>query len=284
MTVEETGLPSKDDFFVRFWGVRGSIACPGADFTVYGGNTSCIEIGCGSRTLIFDGGTGLRLLGNELDKRGPIDADILFTHSHLDHVGGLPFFTSAFRPGNSFRFWSGHLRDDKTMRDVIGRMMSSPLFPVPIDVFQAELDFLDFDAGSTLDVGSEVGIRTCPLNHPQGAVGYRVDYMGKSICYITDTEHVVGRRDEKIMKMIEGADVVIYDTSYTDEEYPRFVGWGHSTWQEGVRLCDDAGVKQLVLFHHDPSHIDPVMAEIEATAAATRPGTVAAREGQVIRP
>lgn len=278
-------MPDEPSFFVRFWGVRGSIACPGIEYSRYGGNTSCLEVRCGSRLLIFDAGSGLRLLGQHIDQSGSVDADLFFTHSHLDHVGGLPFFTSAFRPGNRFRFWSGHLQNnDLAMRDVIGRLMSSPLFPVPIEVFQADLEFRDFMPGKNIEVDEAVKIRTAPLNHPQGAVGYRVEFEGKSICYVSDTEHFEGRLDENILELIKDADIVIYDATYTDEEYPKYVGWGHSTWREGVKLCDAANAKQLVLFHHDPSHDDAAMDAISRDAVAMRPGTLVASEGMTLVP
>jgi phosphoribosyl 1,2-cyclic phosphodiesterase len=272
------------EFFVRIWGARGSLACPGPDFVRYGGNTACLEIRCGERLFILDAGTGLRNLGLALDKTGAVDADMLFTHSHLDHIGGLPFFTSAFKKGNVFRIWSGHLSGGKDMRDVLARLMSSPLFPVPLEVFQSELAFRNFAPGDVLEFGPEISVRTAMLNHPQGAIGYRFDYAGKSICYVTDTEHVPGEPDRNILELIEGADVMIYDACYTDEEFPKFVGWGHSTWQEGIRLADAAGVGKLVLFHHDPSHTDEVMDEIVRQAEERRPGTVAAHEGLTITP
>ena len=170
------------------------------------------------------------------------------------------------------------------MREVIARLMSSPLFPVPLEIFQSELEFKDFTAGDTLSLAPDISVRTAPLNHPQGAVGYRFDYGGKSICYITDTEHRPGEPDQNILALVQDADVMIYDACYTDEEFPKFVGWGHSTWQEGVRLADAAGVRKLVLFHHDPSHTDDKMDEILRQADERRPGTVAASEGLTITP
>ena len=275
---------SDPSFFVRFWGVRGSIACPGPDYTRYGGNTACLEVGCDGRVLIFDAGTGLRELGKKIDSHGSVDADIFFTHAHLDHVGGLPFFSSAFKSENKFRLWSGHLENNLTMKDVLESLMSNPLFPVPMEVFQADLNFQNFIPGDEISLTDKIIIRTAPLNHPQGAVGYRVDYKGKSICYISDTEHYSDRIDENIQKLVNGADVVIYDATYTDEEYGNYVGWGHSTWQEGVKLCDAAGVKQLILFHHDPSHDDCEMDLIASNAENTRPGTIVAKEGLVVAP
>jgi len=269
---------------VRFWGVRGSIACPGHATLRYGGNTACVEVNCGPRLVILDAGTGLRDLGLALQSRGPISADMLLTHTHFDHIVGLPFFTPAYTPGNTFRVFAGHLVPGNTLRCVISRMMTSPLFPVPIDMLHSDMTFVDFTAGETLALGPEISLRTAPLNHPDGATGYRIDYQGRSVCYITDTEHVPGERDSRIVELVRGADLMIYDSTYTDEEYPRYRGWGHSTWQEGARLCDAAGVKQLVIFHHDPSHDDTAMDRIAAEAAATRPGTVVAREGMVLTP
>ena len=137
-------------------------------------------------------------------------------------------------------------------------------------------------AGETLVPRPGIRLVTAPLNHPNGATGYRVEYAGKSVCYVTDTEHRKEGRDPVVLELVRGADILICDSTYTDAEYPKFVGWGHSTWQEGVRIADAAGVGQLVLFHHDPTHDDEVMAQIEAAAAAARTGTVAAREGLVL--
>lgn len=277
-------VTKNNDFLVRFWGVRGSLASPGPDTVRYGGNTSCVEMRCGDHLLIFDAGTGLRPLGNSLNGNGPVDADLFFSHTHLDHVVGLPFFAPLFGVENDIRLWAGHLGEKNTLNGVICSLMMAPLFPVPPDFFTSEPHYHDFQGGQTLNPKPGVTIRTAALNHPDGATGYRVEYAGKAVCYVTDTEHKKGELDHNILDLIKGADLLIYDSTYTEEEYPRFAGWGHSTWQEGVRLCDAAGVKTLVAFHHDPGHDDNFMDAVAVAAEAARPGTVVAREGMEIDP
>jgi phosphoribosyl 1,2-cyclic phosphodiesterase len=185
------------DFAVRFWGVRGSIACPGPAFVRYGGNTSCVEMRCGEHLLIFDGGTGLRPLGQYLKTQEPIDGDLFFTHSHLDHIVGLPFFASLFTPGNTFRMWAGHLNSGSSLKDVLCAMMVAPLFPVPIEIFTAQTAYLDFDAGDTLTPKPGVTLRTAALNHPNGATGYRVEYGGRR-CAASPTLNIVGHADDSV--------------------------------------------------------------------------------------
>jgi len=277
-------LSDSADFYVKFWGVRGSIATPGRRTVRYGGNTSCLEIRCGGRLLIFDAGTGLRDLGTELVASGPVDADLFLTHTHFDHICGLPFFAPLYAPGSKIRLAAGHLLPDNHLKNVLIEMMMAPLFPIPPAAFHADVSYQDFAMGDTLTPGDGITIRTAPLNHPNYATGYRVDYEGRSICYVTDTEHEDGKRDPNIVDLIRDADLVIYDSTYSDEEYPAYRGFGHSTWQEGVRLADAAGAKTLVIFHHDPSHDDDRMDAIAAEAAQMRPGTTVAREGMVLTP
>ncbi|HZT89914.1 MAG TPA: MBL fold metallo-hydrolase [Stellaceae bacterium] len=273
------------EFMVRFWGVRGSIACPGPSTVRYGGNTSCVEIRCDGRELIFDGGSGLRLLGHELIRNGhSVDIDLFYSHTHFDHIEGLPFFAPCYDSHSRVRIWAGHLKPDLGIEGVLSNMMMAPLFPVPMGIFTAKLDFIDFSAGESLVPHPGIELRTGPLNHPNGATGYRVEFAGKSVAYITDTEHRQGRRDPNVMKLIDRADVMIYDSTYTDDEYPAHRHWGHSTWQEGVRLADAARVGTLVVFHHDPEHDDHFMDKIAAEAAKLRPGTIVAQEGLILRP
>jgi phosphoribosyl 1,2-cyclic phosphodiesterase len=275
--------PSTPSFSVKFWGVRGSIACSGPRTARYGGNTSSLEVRCGDRMLLFDAGTGIRYLGRTLDGVR-LDADLYFTHTHFDHVCGLPFFRPLFEPQNRIRLWAGHLSGAMTLRRVLAEFMMSPLFPVPPEVFRSTLEYRDFKAGETLKPGDGVSIRTTPLNHPDGATGYRVDYEGRSFCYVTDTEHVPGSLDRNVLALISRADLVVYDCMYTDEEYRRYVGWGHSTWQEGVRLCKEAGVKRMVVFHHEPEHDDDMLDGIAREVDRLIPGSVVAHEGLVLEP
>jgi phosphoribosyl 1,2-cyclic phosphodiesterase len=269
-------------FSIRFWGVRGSIACPSPRHMTYGGNTACVEILAADQRIILDAGTGIRSLGNTLLKEDARHAHLLLSHTHWDHVSGFPFFAPAFSGGRAFRIMAGHLIEHGGVRATLAGQMMQPMFPVPIEIMQSDLIFEDFPAGDRFRLDGGIDVRTAPLNHPSGATGYRFDCAGKSVCYVTDTEHLPGQPDERVLALIEGADVVIYDSTYTDEEFPGKVGWGHSTWQEGIRLCRQARVGQLVIFHHDPDHEDERMAQIEGEARAQWNAIVVAREQMII--
>lgn len=269
-------------FCIEFWGVRGSIACPSPHHVAFGGNTSCLEVNAGDRLIILDAGTGIRNLGDSLLGRDVRRADILLTHVHWDHINGFPFFAPAYQANRTFDIKAGHLSKLGGVREVLAGQMAQPTFPVPIDTMQSHLTFADFDAGDSFNLG-EVRVRTASLNHPNGATGYRLEYAGKSFCYVTDTEHIIGKPDQNILGLVEGADLVVYDATYTDDEFARKIGWGHSTWQEAIRLCKHAKAKQLAIFHHDPSHEDPFMLEIEKQARQTWESAFVSREGMRIK-
>ncbi|SLN38614.1 MBL fold metallo-hydrolase [Oceanibacterium hippocampi] len=267
---------------IRFWGVRGSIATPSPRHVRYGGNTSCVEVSIGDETIIFDSGTGIRPLGHSIRKRGINRAHLLLSHCHWDHINGFPFFSPAFHPGFDFHVMAGHLSEQGGIRSVLSQQMSHPVFPVPIEIMKAQMAFEDFRAADSFTLAPGIRIRTAPLNHPDRATGYRIEHGGKSFCYVTDTEHRPEGPDQAILGLIEGADLVVYDSTYTDDEYPKFVGWGHSTWQEGVRLCRAANVKRLAIFHHDPEHTDDVMDRIAADAAVEWQNAFVSREDMIV--
>lgn len=270
-------------FHIRFWGVRGSIACPSPEFAKYGGNTSCVSMQCGNQHLVFDAGTGIRSYGRWLLTQPQRSACLLLSHTHWDHINGFPFFEPAYRADFDISIRAGHLlSQNMTVKEVLAGQMSNPTFPVPMDIMSARLDFADFHSGSTLELNEGVVIKTAALRHPNGATGYRVEYGGKSACYVTDTEHDLDERNQEILRLIQNSDLVIYDSTYTDEEFPEKLGWGHSTWQEGVRLCKAANVKQLLIFHHDPDHDDAFMDQVAQQASALWSGALVARDGMRI--
>jgi phosphoribosyl 1,2-cyclic phosphodiesterase len=272
----------QNQFTIHFWGVRGSIACPGAATVRYGGNTSCVEMRVAGRRLIFDGGTGLRVLGQSLLAEIPIEAHMFFTHSHWDHIQGFPFFTPAFIRGNRFKIYGAIAPNGSTIEQRLNDQMLHPNFPVPLQIMGADLNFHDLKIGDTVQI-DDILVENALLNHPGEAVGYRVSWQGYSAAYITDTEHFSDRLDDHVLWLAHDADVLIYDATYTDEEYssersPK-VGWGHSTWQEAVKVAKAANVKKLVIFHHDPLHNDDFMDRIKENTAKQFPNSVVAWEG-----
>jgi phosphoribosyl 1,2-cyclic phosphodiesterase len=267
---------------ITFWGVRGSIASPGPDTIGVGGNTSCVEVRCGSQKLIFDAGTGIRRLGDKLLSEGSVDATLLLSHMHWDHIQGIPFFGPAYVPSSRLSIVGG-TNGVMPLRDALAYQMSAPVFPVRLDELGAKIDWREVKPGERFHVG-DVEVRVARQNHPGGSYAYRLDYKGRSVVYATDTEHYACV-DPALCALARGADVLIYDSQYTPEEYRGSapgnskVGWGHSTYVAGVELARAADVGQYVLFHHDPRRSDAGVDEIERRTRELFPHAIAAREG-----
>lgn len=275
------------NFIITFWGVRGSLPVPGPNTIKYGGNTPCIQVKIGGRLLILDAGTGLYNLGGYLVRKGgAVSGDIFITHTHWDHIQGFPFFAPAFVKGNRFTIY-GQGKMNLNIANLMRGQMMHPHFPVTLDQMSADIEFCDIGSGEELDLGDGITVKTAHNNHPNGSLSYRLEHGGRACCYVTDTEHY-SCVDPNLKNLVRGADLVIYDTNFTDEEYagcegsPARVGWGHSTWQEGIKLVQAAGAKKLVLFHHAIYRTDRDMDEIERLAQERYRDCVAAREGMVI--
>jgi phosphoribosyl 1,2-cyclic phosphodiesterase len=267
---------------ITFWGVRGSIPSPGPATVEIGGNTSCVEVRAGKASLIFDGGTGLRVLGKKLLKEMPVVAHMFFSHVHWDHIQGFPFFEPAFVKGNEFHLYGGN-NVSRTLEETLNGQMDHPNFPVDLGAMGAKMTFQDLPEGHLVEVddgmGGKVRVTSARGNHPQGVFAFRVEHGGHVVVYATDTEHYEGRVDEKLVALAKNADVFIYDAQYTPEEYSSKKGWGHSTFEEGAKLARLAGAKKLVLYHHDPTQNDGAVREKEKRARGLFPDVIAAYEG-----
>lgn len=267
----------------RFWGVRGSVPSGSPDTAKFGGNTTCLEVRCDNELLIFDSGTGIRYLGNELMKSLPIKGKIFYSHVHWDHIQGLPFFTPLYVPGNEFQIYGGSCMP-VTIEETLKKQMTAPCFPVPMDIMGAKIGFYDIAPGDIVE-GDNYKVTLASQNHPNNSFAYRVDCNNQSIVFATDTEHYEDKLDENLVELSKGADYLIYDSQYTADEYYGLNGqmsrktWGHSTAEEGLKLVEAAGVKNFVLFHHDPTHNDEFICKLEREAKEVFPNSIAAYEG-----
>ncbi len=269
---------------LRFWGVRGSTPTPVRENLRYGGNTSCVELRAGGELFVFDCGTGLRRLGSGLRKefgRASIRAQVFLSHYHWDHIQGIPFFTPLYSRNNAFVFYSFRSLETDVQR-ALEHQMNNPYFPVDMSAMQARRQFREIDE-QTGRFGPLL-VTTRRLNHPQGCLGFRIEYQKRVVVYATDNEPGDPRGDQNVRALAEGADVLIYDSQYTPHEYRNGKqNWGHSTWAEAVKIAKDAGVKKLVLFHHDPDHDDRQVDAIVRQAKQRFGATIGAREGIVLK-
>ncbi|MBI2060972.1 MAG: MBL fold metallo-hydrolase [Nitrospirae bacterium] len=260
---------------IKFWGTRGSIPTPGRRTEKYGGNTSCVEIRTDDgQILVCDAGTGIRELGQSLlteFKDKPIEAHVFISHTHWDHIQGIPFFTPAFQSGNAFTF---HGPGD--IKGALHGQMSNTYFPVPLTAMGGKLHFVSLQPGSRVHVG-KVQVLSAGLTHPGGAIGYRFTLDNHSVAYITDNELApiespdgpIPPSAAALADFVRDVDLMIADTQYTKDEYHSGKkGWGHSIIDDVLRLAAHAHVKALALFHHDPTHSDEFMDQLFQSKAA----------------
>ncbi len=286
----------EDKLDLTFWGVRGTLPVSGGKSLRYGGNTSCVTIEFPTHQLfVFDAGTGIKSLSDHLlkQKRTRIEAKIFLSHPHWDHINALPFFVPLYQPGNDFEIL-GARHGDTTMRQIISAQMDGVYFPITFQEFGARVYFHDLDEEELLF--GRVKVKTMLLSHPGRCLGYRVDYNGRSICYVTDNElflegnpHRNDHYVSKLTKFVQGADALITDSTYTDQEYASKIGWGHSCISEVVKLAHVAKVKSLYLFHHDPDQSDTAIdakleiAESQLANLRSKTRVIAPQEGQLLR-
>lgn len=276
------------DFWVKYWGVRGSIPAPGPDTVRYGGNTTSLQIQCGDQALAIDGGTGVRLYGDWLRRQMPVDVTFLMTHLHLDHVQGFPFFLPLLIPGNRFTFYSAR-HNGSGIEDVLRQLFAQPAFPVSIDMLKSDYSFRHVEPGQLLQFG-DVRVRTALLHHPGGVLGYRIELGGRTFVHCSDWEHPAdGSLDPVLLDLARDCDVLSIDATYTEAEYhghagdaPRR-GWGHASHEAALRHAKAAGARRTVLFHHDPNRGDDQLDDIAAFLAAEHPDASLVREGDVVR-
>jgi phosphoribosyl 1,2-cyclic phosphodiesterase len=264
---------------VTFWGVRGSIAAPGRATADFGGNTSCVELQVGAERLIFDCGTGIRELGRHLMASGePINATVLLSHSHWDHIQGFPFFVPLFSPDNQFTIIGPHEHTNR-LNDTLAGQMQYRYFPIGLEQLAADIRYQEVrEEKFTL---GQASVSTHYLNHTIMAMAYRIEAFGHSVVYATDSEpfsqqarawsssdsrKFLHRRDEELSNFFRGADILIMDSQYTAHEYPGRIGWGHGTPDYCIDLAISAGVGTLVLFHHEPRRIDTAVTVLEQIA------------------
>ena len=300
---------------IKFWGVRGSIPSPGVDTVRYGGNTACLELYIEEldRLIIIDAGSGIRQLGNHLldthSDGTPIKAEIFLTHTHWDHIMGFPFFTPIYMPTSQFTIYGPVTYDEEPLKEVLSGQWTYRYFPVRHDDLSSEVSYVNLKEGE-YDLGEGLKLKTKFLNHPLLCLGYRFEFMGRIFCTAYDTEpfrnlfccdptdpnydaetasqgeEAAQEANGQIGQFVQGADLLIYDTMYTKEEYERSrIGWGHSYMEHAIDIAERNQVKRLSLFHHDIQRTDDQLDALAEKYCRPPGGDTEiffAREGMVI--
>ncbi len=280
---------------LKFWGVRGSIPCPGSHTMKYGGNGACLELRVDGRKeiIIIDAGSGIRELGNSIVANdlanGPLQIAIYLSHTHWDHIMGFPYFTPIYIPGTKMAVHGPVSYEDDPLKDVVGGQMKYRYFPINVGELASDIEYGRVREEPDMDLGDGLLLTTKFLNHPITALGYRFEYKGKVICtcydhepyrnlFITDPEHpeydeamalegeeVAHEQNLAIEEFFKGADLLVHDAQYTGAEYKDRINWGHSTFEHAIGAANRAGVKKMALFHHDPDRTDDQIDEMAKT-------------------
>jgi phosphoribosyl 1,2-cyclic phosphodiesterase len=270
---------------VTFFGTRGSIAVPDKEMMEVGGNTSCLLYESASGGLvILDAGTGIRGLGKHIIKNSIEQFENIFialSHTHWDHIQGLPFFGPAYDPRRNITISIyGKDKSVKKLEDIFVTQMQQEYFPVPLDMMGANISF--FAPESSIFKNEKGGIvRAMAHNHPGGAYGYRFEAEGKVFVYCTDVEHG-DTIDPGVVELSKDADLLVHDAQYTPRELKEKKGWGHSSWEQAAMVADMAGVKRLALFHHDPEHTDTFLFDMEKDCKTVFSNAFLAIEGDTV--
>jgi len=297
--------------------VRGSVPCPGPKTVKYGGNTACLELRFGEedRLVVIDAGTGIRELAGHIMKsdlpKGPIKTELFLTHTHWDHIMGFPFFIPIFVPNTELKVFGPVTYEEDTLDKIVGGMLTYRYWPVRLTELAAKIEYFNLKEGSQ-DLGGGLWLTTKYLNHPILVLGYRFEYRGKVFCTAYDTEPfsnvfdvspddpsydeeavkegamAAQEENDKVVRFFQGADILIHDSQYTHKEYiSSKLGWGHSSFEHAVNVAHKAGVKKLLLFHHDPDRSDAELELIEKKIQAAAGGKTSmevmiAREGMTV--
>jgi phosphoribosyl 1,2-cyclic phosphodiesterase len=265
---------------VTFWGVRGTHCTPGEGTLLYGGHTPCVEIRAGGQVFVIDAGMGIVSLGRKLAAEGTRSINLMISHFHADHIAGMPFFHPLLDAQATVRIHSAK-HAGKTGRMILKETFKPPVFPIPVDDLHGRIIYHDIPDVGTLSFG-HVRVTTCLLNHPSGSTGYRFDYGGSSVAYISDVEHTADEPDADLVAFARDCSVIIYDSTYTEEEYASRKGWGHSTVEAGLALARAARCDRFFAFHHNPHHDDAFLATREAAMRKLFPDSAFAREGVTV--